>query len=60
MVSDVLSDAVDQLDSYLNNQFYDDWYTGKMRADIIKVRDEMARIRRILDTPPKGDECPRN
>lgn len=49
MISDVMSDTVISLDSYLNNSLYDDTYTGKLRERIVRVRNEARDIRTILD-----------
>jgi hypothetical protein len=52
MISDVLYEAVLELDHYLTDPFYDDWYKGKLREQIIKLRDEARYIVSVLDTPP--------
>jgi len=49
MISDTLSDAVYQIDEYLQ---LEDVYKGDIKDEIIKLRNEMERIRIILDTPP--------
>lgn len=48
MVSDVLHEAVHEIDAYLG----DDFYEGEMRDEIVRVRDEMDALRAKLDTPP--------
>lgn len=53
MISDVLSEAVDEVDRYLND--FEDMYRGSLRRDILALRDEMERMRARLDTCP-GDE----
>ncbi len=50
MISDVLSDAVISINTYLEE--YPEIYSGDLRERIIKVRDEMTAIQRELDTPP--------
>ena len=50
MISDVLSDLRESLDTYL--EMYPDLYIGEIRERIIKLRDEAEEIRIILDTPP--------
>lgn len=52
MISDVLHETVEDLDRYLTSPTFDDVYTGKLRAQIIKLRDEALCIARVLDTPP--------
>jgi hypothetical protein len=51
MVSDVLFDAVEGLDLYLNAEEWDDIYQGGMRARIIVVRNAMEAIRAELNNP---------
>lgn len=52
MISDVLFEAVQDLDRYLNDKFYDTWYKGAFRERIIKLRNEAEAIRIELDKPP--------
>lgn len=54
MISDVLSEAVDEIDRYLSDEVFADVYTGDLRARIVAVRNEMEKIRVELDTPPPG------
>lgn len=53
MISDVLSDAICRLDSYLRDE--GGGYQGAMRARILACRAEMDSIRRELDAPPSDD-----
>lgn len=56
MISDVLFEAVQGLDEYLNNPSYDSMYEGEIRERIIKLRDAMDAVRVVLDTPPGAEE----
>lgn len=51
MISDVLSDAVAEIDRYLRTGIY----SGPIRQRIEDLRDYMDDIRRELDTPPTRD-----
>jgi hypothetical protein len=51
MISDILSDTVSDIDQYLGNPLYDDWYRGALRDRIIALRNEADAIRVELDTP---------
>jgi len=55
MISDVLSDAVHDMDRYLNDPLYDDPYGSALRARILAVRGQLETLRRELDNSP-GDE----
>ena len=50
MISDVLHDAVSDLDHYLESETYRTVYTGDTRDKIIVVRNAMDALRRELDT----------
>jgi hypothetical protein len=52
MISDILSQMIDDLDHYLVNPDYDDTYKGELRERIIRLRGEAEYIRAVLDTPP--------
>jgi hypothetical protein len=52
MISDVLSDAVIGINLYLRSSEYDDVYSGWLRDEIVRVRNEMLAIGGFLDTPP--------
>ena len=53
MISDVLSDAVHDINDYLA-ACPDAYPKGDALTDRIeRLRDEMTKVRRILDTPPK-------
>jgi hypothetical protein len=49
MISDVLCEAVEQINQYLN--YYDHVYTSKLREGIIKLRNDMHALREELDEP---------
>lgn len=52
MISDVFSEAVAELDRYLNDPIWDDVYCGKLRERIIRLRNEAEYLRGLLDVPP--------
>ena len=54
MISDVLGDAVGDIDSYLNDPAFNKVYAGELREIVLKLRADMLRVRAILDTPPPG------
>lgn len=54
MISDVLFEAVEGLDYYLNEPVYDDIYSGELRAWILSLRSAMEDMRRELDNIPKN------
>ena len=59
MVSDVLADAVVELDEYLS----DDWYgnPGDMMYDLIRMtRDRMEALRAVLDAGAAPEEFRRH
>jgi hypothetical protein len=55
MISDVLSDAYDQIREYLDSPEFDDTYSGSLREEIERLVREMDRIRALLDRPPVPD-----
>ena len=50
MISDVLSEAVQQIDEYLTKGWYDEDIDF---LEIKQVRDAMDNLRQKLDTPPE-------
>lgn len=52
MISDVLSEAVNDIDGYLNDTRFLDTYSGDLRERIIALRNDMHAMRKELDTPP--------
>ena len=56
MISDVLSDAITSIDEYLNDEIYDEIYTGRTLEEIKAVRLIMENLRIKLDTPPVPDD----
>jgi hypothetical protein len=52
MISDILFQAVVDLDHYLNDPNFDRTYSGELRERIIRLRDEAEYIRFVLDTHP--------
>lgn len=51
MISDVLCDAVGDLDGYLESELplYQQWYSGSLRERIVNVRNQMNAVRQELD-----------
>jgi hypothetical protein len=58
MISDVFSEACDQIRQYLENPVYYDMYSGKLRAEIERVVGEMDRLRAKLDRPAAHADQP--
>ncbi len=56
MIRDVLSEATEEIDRYLNDECYNSRYTGDLRKRIIAVRDAMDKLRQELDTLPDERE----
>jgi len=52
MISDILFQAVDDLDHYLNDPLWDHIYCGDLRERIIRLRDEAKHVQILLDTHP--------
>ena len=52
MISDVLAQAVDDLDHYLNDPFWDHIYRADWRERVICLRDEAKYVQILLDTHP--------
>lgn len=56
MISDVLSDAVREIDRYLADPVFAAAYQGDVGEKIRALRDEMDAMRRDLDRPPPAWE----
>ena len=56
MISDIMSEAVTEIDRYMYDSLYDSWYSKKMRTRIIKARNEIEKIRIELDNPLTENE----
>lgn len=55
MISDTLSDASAEIREYLSNPATARCYTEpEVRKEIDGVLEHMDRVRKLLDTPPKG------
>jgi hypothetical protein len=52
VINDILSQAVVDLEYYLNNPNFDGTYSRELRERIIRLRDEAEYIRVVLDTHP--------
>ena len=57
MISDVLHETVWDLDDCLTNPTLNETYKGRLKQQIIKLRDEALYIARVLDTWP-GERVP--
>jgi hypothetical protein len=55
MISDALSYAVQQIDSYLSNPVFRGAYQGGLRTRILLVRNAMEDLREELDTPDEEE-----
>ena len=51
MISDVLADAVSNVNEYLNAKAFDKAYSGKLREEIVALRNKMEAMRVLLDVP---------
>jgi len=49
MISDVLSEAVSDIEDYLNDVIYNPVYCGELRNDIVKLKNDMDFMRQRLD-----------
>ena len=60
MISDVLADGVTGINRYLTNPLYDDMYSGWLRTEVVRVRNEMLTLGQFLDCPPplEGKQYP--
>ncbi len=56
MISDVLHQAVVDIDGYLESPAFEKVYGGDLRERIIKLRNDMTTMRIELDTPPPRQE----
>jgi hypothetical protein len=52
MISDVLWQAVKEIDEYLDDPLYARIYGGELRERIVVLRDGMKALQVELDTPP--------
>jgi len=60
MISEVLHDAVMDMDRYLGDALFKDLYSGQIRADLVDLRNRMDEMRVRLDAmpPARGDLKP--
>jgi hypothetical protein len=56
MIADVLADAHQQIQSYLDDPIYAETYSGELRAEIERVMAAMESLRQKLDRPPMQAE----
>ncbi len=55
MISDVLSDALDEFEHYQTGD-YEDFYSDDVKADVAEIEVLMRRLLVKLDTPPETPE----
>lgn len=61
MISDVMFEAVEQINSYIDDgagETARTWYSGELRERIVALREVMDALRQELDTPPSLDDRP--
>lgn len=58
MISDVLANAVAEMDRYLDSPEWRNTYTGQTRKKLKALRTMMDAARQRLDTPPEQHEIP--
>ncbi len=58
MVSDVLADGVTGLNHYLTSPTFADMYSGWLRTEVVRVRNEMLALGQFLDCPPPPEGKP--
>jgi hypothetical protein len=56
MISDVLFEAIAEMDRYLGDDVFKGAYAGELREEIVAVRTIMESLRRRLDGPAVVDE----
>ena len=52
MISDVLSEAINGMDKYLDESLYDDVYAGELRDKILRLKTHIERVKIELKNPP--------
>jgi hypothetical protein len=52
MISDVLSEAHQNIRNYLDDPIFAEAYSGELRAEIERVMDAIEALREKLDQPP--------
>jgi hypothetical protein len=55
MISDVLADAISQIDAYLSDPTFTDVYQGGLLTRIRLVRHAMEDLRQELETTPSEE-----
>ena len=55
MISDVIADGVAGINHYLTTPLYDTTYSGWLRTEIVRVRNEMLALGQFLDAPPPAE-----
>jgi len=53
MISDILSEAVSEIDRYLTDKVFKGVYSGELKEQIIVLRNNMEEMRKELDDPCK-------
>jgi len=52
MISDILYEAVAEMDRYLDGEVWENMYTGDTRKELMALRTMMNAARMRLDEPP--------
>ena len=55
MISDVLFEAITEIDRYLSSETFSRCYVGVQREALAELRDRMEIVRGLLDTPPMSE-----
>ena len=58
MISDVLSDAIAEIQRYLNDPVFSSVYPRNLRDEIERVVEQMEKLRAELDRPPAPGSPP--
>lgn len=56
MISDVLHEAVSEIDRYLEEPTFAACYQGQTRDELLALRTLMEAMRQRLDTPPTASQ----
>jgi len=51
MISDILSEAVSEIDRYLTDKTFEEVYSGELKERIVVLRNNMEEMRKELDDP---------
>lgn len=51
MISDVLAESVSGINHYLTSPTFSNIYSGWLRVEVVRLRNEMLALGQFLDTP---------